>query len=96
MKRFRIITKLIVLALIVYAVTYLVGLQGRVDAMRKERDEVQRLVDEKKLTNAELEYGIEHYDDSDVKENIARTQLGYVHHGEIVFYDGGAGQGGAD
>ena len=42
------------------------------------------------LKVAELEYEIENYNDPDVIAGIARSNLGLVLPGEIVFYDSGS------
>ena len=97
MKRSKLITKVIVFALIVYAGISLISLRGRVESMRQELGEVRRDVAEMELSNAELEYAIDHYNDPDVRADviagIARARLGLVLPGEIVFLDGGNGQG---
>ena len=96
MKRSKIITKIIVFALIIYAGISLITLRGRVEAGRQKLDEVRRLVAEMEISNAELEYAIEHFDDPDVISNLARTRLGLVLPGEIVFYDSAGGQSADD
>ena len=96
MKRSKLITKIIVFALIVYAGVSLIALRGRIEAMRDELGNVRRQVAETELSNAELEYEIEHYNDPDVIAGIARSRLGLVLPGEIVFYDAGGSQAGPD
>ena len=88
MKRSKLITKIIVFALIIYAGISLISLRGRIDSQRRELDEVRRLVADMEILNAELEYETEHYNDPDVIADIARTRLGLVLPGEILFYDG--------
>jgi cell division protein FtsB len=92
MKRSKLIVKIIVFALAIYAVISLINLRGRVESRQKELDEVRKRVAEMELLNAELEYQIEHYNDPDVMASIARSNLGLVLPGEIVFYDGGIKQ----
>jgi len=89
--RSKLITKIIVFALIVYAGISLITLRGRIDDVRGELFDVRRAVAEQEIINAQLEYDIENYNDPDVKANIARTNLGLVLPGEIVFYDSGSG-----
>ena len=89
MKRSKLITKIIVFALIIYAGFSLLSYRGRIEAQRRELQDARRRAAELELTNAELEYQIEHYNDPDVIAGIARTNLGLVLPGEIVFYDGG-------
>jgi cell division protein FtsL len=86
-----IIAKIIIFALIVYAGISLMTLRGRVEEARIEQDELRKTVSEKEISNAELEYAIENYDNPDVIADIARSDLGLVLPGEIVFYDAGKG-----
>ena len=96
MKRSKLIVKIIVFALIIYAGVSLITLRGRIEAQQKSFNEARRLVAEKELSNAELEYEIEHHNDPDVIANIARANLGLVLPGEIVFYDSGNVQDATD
>ena len=88
-KRSSILTKIIVFSLIIYACVNLISLRGRIEDARGQLHELRVAVAAKELRNAELEYEIENHNNPDVIANIARTQLGLVMPGEIVFYDGG-------
>ena len=88
--RSKIITKIIVFALVVYAGVTLIALRGRIESMREDLFDTRRRVAEMEISNAELEYEIENYNDSEVVAGIARSNLGLVLPGEIVFYDGGS------
>ena len=90
--RTKLITKIIVFALIVYAGISLFNLWGRTEDVRKELNEKRRAVAEMELENAKLEYDIENYDDPDVKAGIAQANLGLVLPGEIIFNDITSGQ----
>ena len=95
LKRSGIITKIIVFALIGYAVYSIFNVQAKIEEAQKERIAVQKLVNQKELSNAELEYDLENFEDPEVIIGIAREDLGLVMSGEIVFYDGaGADAGG--
>jgi len=96
MKRSKLITKIIVFALIIYAGISLLTLRGRIEAGRRELSDIRRRVVEKEISNAEIEYEIEHYNDPDVIASIARLRLGLILPGEIVFYEGGNAQGAED
>ena len=96
MKRSKLITKIIVFALIIYAGISLITLRGRIEEGQTELSETRRRVAAMEVANAELEYEIEHYDDPDVIAGIARSRLGLVLPGEIVFFDGGDEQENAD
>jgi len=93
LSRSKMITKIVVFALIVYAGISLIALQSRNEAIRKELHNARRAVAEIEITNAELEYEIAHHDEPYVIADIARSDLGLVLPGEIVFYDGGSAQG---
>jgi len=89
LRRSGIVSKIVIFALIIYAGINLISLRGRIDAARDNLDNVRKLVAAKELSNAELEYEIEHYNEPEVISDIARSDLGLVLPGEIVFYDGG-------
>jgi len=91
MKRSGIFTKVIIFALVTYAVFNLISIRGRIEATREEVGIVRRAVAELERSNAELEYEIENYGDPDVIAAIARARLGLILPGEIVFFDGGNG-----
>ena len=88
--RSKTIAKVIVFALIIYAGITLITMRGRIEATRDELFEARRNVAEMEISNAELEYQIENYNDPDVIAGIARSNLGLALPGEIVFYDGGS------
>jgi cell division protein FtsL len=85
MKRSKLSTRIIVLAMVIYACISLISLRARIESGQKELDDLRRRVAEMEISNAELEYQIEHYNDPDVIANIARSRLGLVLPGEIVF-----------
>ena len=87
MKRSKLITKIIVFALVVYAGISLIALRGRIETGRHDLDDIRRRVAELEITNAELEYEIDHYNNPDVIADIARSRLGLVLPGEIVLFD---------
>ena len=82
-------SKIVVISLFAYAVTNLISLRGRIETARDDLNEVRRNVAAQEISNAELEYEIEHYNEPEVISDIARSDLGLVLPGEIVFYDGG-------
>ena len=88
--RSKMITKIIVFALIIYAVISLIAIRGQIDTARDDLGEVRRAVSELEISNAELEYEIDNYNEPDVIAGIARSNLGLVLPGEIVFFDGGS------
>lgn len=82
-------TWVVILGLMAYACISLLSMRTKVaDAARTEselREEVAQIQEE----NAALEYAIEHQDDPDTIEDIARSKLGLVMPDEIIFYDAG-------
>jgi len=89
--RSKLITKIIVFAFIVYAGIELITWHGQIENSRAELYEARRAVAEQELRNAQLEYDILHHDTSEVKQNLARTNLGLVLPNEIVLFDAGGG-----
>jgi len=94
--RSKLITKLIVFALVVYAGISLISLRGRIEAIRQEEHELRRAVAEMEVVNAQLEFNIDNHNEPEVIEEIARTDLGLVRGDEILFVDGGSGLNGSD
>jgi cell division protein FtsL len=90
--RSKIVTRVIVFALIVYAGISLITLRRRIDTVRSELNNVRRAVAEIELSNSELEYEIENCNDPSVIADIARSDLGLVLPGEIILYDTGSEQ----
>lgn len=87
LKRSSIFTKIVLLALIVYATISLVNTKNRVAEAEADRVVLQARVDAMLQENAELEYDIEHAGDPDTIAEIARTKLGLVMPSEKIFYD---------
>ena len=86
-KRTGLITKIVILAIIVYAGISLVTLKVQVSDARAQRDGLQTQVDGELQKNTELQYDIDHSTDPDTIEDIARSKLGLVNPGEKIFYD---------
>ncbi len=86
-KRAGIVTKIVILAIIVYAGISLISLKVQVSDAQEAHDELQGQVDGVLQTNTELQYAIDHSTDPDTIEDIARNKLGLVKPGEKIFYD---------
>ena len=82
-----ILTKIVVLALLVYGTILIVNTRARVEAAEANRDALALQVDALLQENAELEYDIEHAGDPEIIEDIARSKLGLVTPGEKIYYD---------
>jgi len=85
--RSRTITRIIIFALIVYACISLISLRGRIDTVREDLNNARRAVADMEVSNAQVEYEIENYNDPEVIADIARSELGFVLPGEKVYYD---------
>ena len=86
-KKAGIITKIVIAALLVYAVVSLVTVRSKTAALNAQTQQLQQQVTDMTQFNAELEYKIEHSEDADTIEEIARDKLGLVKPGEKIFYD---------
>jgi len=89
LKRAGLVTKIVILALIVYAGVTLVSLKQQAEGVQAKRDELQQLVDKAHQENSELQYDIEHSTDPEIIEDVVRDNIGLVKPGEIIFYDVG-------
>lgn len=85
-----IITALIVLTVMGYAALSLTRMNARIAAAENTRDALAAEAQALAVSNASLEYEIEHSDDLDMIEKVAREKLGLVLPGEIVYYDIGS------
>lgn len=84
-KKAGLLTKLVVLALLIYMATTLLDLQGRVKTTRTEVDYLSRQVAEQTQVNADLADAVANPDDPARIADIARDKLGLVAPGEKVF-----------
>ena len=87
LKQASIFTKIVILALIVYATIMLVNTRQQAMQADADRANLQAQVDAMLRENAELQYEIEHADDPEIIAEIARSKLGLVTPGEKIFYD---------
>ena len=85
-KRAGFLTKIIVLALLIYMATSLLDLQGQIQQTQKERDLLEQQVIDQRLENQELTDAIEHSDDPEMLEQVARDR-GLVKQGEELYVD---------
>ena len=86
-KRASLITKIVIIAIMLYAGVTLVSLKVQVASARAQRDELQNQVSSTTQANTELKYAIDHSTDPETIEDIARNKLGLVKPGEKIFYD---------
>ena len=85
-KRAGFLTKLVVLALIVYMAIALLDLRGKILGVQDERDALERQVTSQWQENQELAEAIANSDDPEMLERAARER-GYVYKGETLFID---------
>lgn len=86
LKRAGFLTKIIVLALLIYMATSLLDLRGQIQATQGQRDALAQQVADQRLENQRLADAIENSDDPNMLEQVARDK-GYVKQGEILYFD---------
>jgi cell division protein FtsB len=86
-KKAGLLTKIVVLALLIYLSITLLDLRSQIRTAEAERDARQQEVNAQVQTNAALSTMLENSDDPDALEDLARDKLGLVKPGEKVFYD---------
>lgn len=81
-------TKILIAILLVALIVAIIGIIGRVQATKTERDALTDEVQKLTQSNAALSEEIENSDDEDRIAAVARDKLGLVTSGEIIFEDG--------
>lgn len=81
--------KLVILVLVVYATVTLVSLQSQIANKREEIAELEKSIAAAEQERLRLEDAIANMDTDEGVEEIARSKLGLVSPGEIVFQDVG-------
>ena len=89
LRKASVITKIVIVALMVYAIATMISVRGRTAQAVEAQQSLEKQVAQMAQENAELQYGIEHSADDSTIEDIAREKLGLVKPGEIIFYDVG-------
>lgn len=79
------LTKIVVLALLIYMATSLLNLQSQLRNAEKEQASLSAQVTAQKQENADLADAVENNDDPERIQEIAREKLGLVAPGEKVF-----------
>ena len=85
-KRAGFLTKIVVLALLIYMSTALLDLRGKIQEVQVQRDELAQQVTDQQLENRRLADAIASSDDPEVQERVARDR-GYVEQRETLFID---------
>ena len=86
LKRAGFLTKLVVLALLIYMATSMLDLWGQLQDAQSQRDALSGQVTQQQMENQALSDAIANSDDPEVMERVAREK-GYVKEGEILFQD---------
>lgn len=89
LRKSSLITKLIILAVMIYAVVTVVTLQPQINALKAERASLEAKVAAAEQTNLELQENIDALGSDEAVIDIARERLNLVADGEIVFIDSG-------
>ena len=85
-KRAGFLTKLVVLALLIYMAITLLDLRGKIQGVQAQRDSLTWQVTNQRLENQKLADAIANSDDPEMLEQVARDR-GYVEKGETLFID---------
>lgn len=85
-KRAGFITKIVVVALLIYMATAVLELRGKIQEVQLQRDSLSQQVDDQKLENRRLADAIANSDDPEMLEQVARER-GYVKQNETLFID---------
>ena len=85
-KRAGFLTKLVVLALLIYMAITLLDLRGKIQGVQDERDDLVRQVTSQQLENQKLADAIANKDDPEMMERVARDR-GSVEENETLFID---------
>lgn len=86
-KKTRLLTKLLLLAVAVYAVVTLVSLRTQILQKQKEAAALEQQVAAAQQEQLELQEDIDKIGTKEGVIKVARERLGMVEDGEIVFYD---------
>ena len=85
-KRAGFLTKIVVLALLIYMAISLLDLRKKIQDVQLLRDALARQVTDQRLENKKLEDAIANSDDPEMLEQVARDR-GYVEENETLFID---------
>ena len=87
LKKASLLTKLLILAVAVYAVVTLVSLQDRIAGVNAEVERLEEQVLYAEQEYAQVQQDLEELGSDQSVKKIARSRLGMVEAGEIVFHD---------
>ena len=81
------LTRLIILALAVYAIVTLLGLQTQISQQNEANDVLREQITATAQENQRLQQAIERVGSREGVEEVARNKLGLVTEGEMIFYN---------
>ena len=85
-KRAGFLTKIVVLALLIYMAISLLDLRGKIQEVEGQRADLAWQVTDQRLENQKLEEAIANSSDPEMLEQVARDR-GYVEENETLFVD---------
>ena len=86
LKRSGIITKIVIAALLVYAIVTLISVYAKTRAAEAENAALSGQIASTAESNEKMAYRIEHSTDDDVISDIARSEYGLGVEGEHTYY----------
>lgn len=86
-RRSSLITKLIILAVVIYAAVTIVALQPKIDTLKSESDTLNQEVLALQESNQSLQHDIDTMNTEEGIMKIARERLNLVTDGEWIFID---------
>ncbi len=89
-KRSSILTKIVIVVLLVYAVVSLIRINDRKAQAQEDLADLKRQEAGIAADNDDMQYALEHRDDPEVLEDIAREH-GYTYDGEEIYVAGQIG-----
>ena len=81
------LTRLIILALAVYAIVTLLGLQTQISQQNEANDVLREQITATAQENQRLQQAIERVGSREGVEEVARNKLGLVTEGEMILYN---------
>ncbi len=81
------ITKLLILAVMIYAIVTIVTLQPKINNLQEEKAALEQEVAQMQQNNLELQEDIDALGTDDSTRQIARERLNMVEDGEIIYVD---------
>ena len=86
LKRAGFLTKIVILALLIYMATSLLDLRGQIQETQALRNDLAQKVTHAQLENRQLSEAIADSEDPAVMEQVARNK-GYVREDEVLYID---------